>query len=417
MDFATSAGRSTSDYDITQTEEDQLACASEDRETNCWGCGLRVSVAAYASVFKCGWCGAITKEHVVKNDSIRLRRWRDRCFVTVILNPFSPLRTLASYAITSTCSLANRILDFLSLYMLIFWHMVKTENCCYVFHSWTVYPVYNDIGDTGAGVWAVYPVIFAISYFHGVFHLAITVILSICTLSSFFLSAFQPAGVPPIIIWGSYPAVGQGGLQNYAFCHYCSKPKSPLVHHCRSCGTCVLGMDHHCPFIWPPVEHNRSLSRLSGFASPEFNFGVLKGNILAFFRSAVFISARGVVLVYLFIASFSVGTGLSVLLWQQLNFIYVGKTYLSHLISVDNEEICKYPTGAQELRVSLGNDVARNGKISCLVVLPVASSACLCEWSKARNYSQRPFLFYFCDKMPKRSLENGEVDLRRGVPV
>ncbi|XP_047969460.1 protein S-acyltransferase 11 isoform X1 [Salvia hispanica] len=320
MDFATSAGRSTSDYDITQTEEDQLACASEDRETNCWGCGLRVSVAAYASVFKCGWCGAITKEHVVKNDSIRLRRWRDRCFVTVVIS-----------------------------FMLFF--------IC-------------------AGVWAVYPVIFSISYFHGVFHLAITVILSICTLSSFCLSAFQPAGVPPIIIWGSYPAVGQGGLRNYTFCHYCSKPKSPLVHHCRSCGTCVLGMDHHCPFIgncvgsanhrsfilfllstvistiyvvimtfysalqiWPPVEHNRSLSRLSGFASPEFYFGVLKGNILAFLRSAVFLSARGVVLVYLFIASFSVGTGLSVLLWQQLSFIYVGKTYLSHLTAVDNEEV------------------------------------------------------------------------------
>ncbi|KAG6389244.1 hypothetical protein SASPL_150708 [Salvia splendens] len=255
MDFATFSGRSTSDYDITQTEEDQLACASEDRETNCWGCGLRVSVAAHASVFKCGWCGAITKEHVVKNDSIRLRRWRDRCFVTVVIS-----------------------------FMLFF--------IC-------------------AGVWAVYPVIFSISYFCGVFHLAITVILSLCTLSSFCLSAFQPAGVPPIIIWGSYPAVGQGGLQNYAFCHYCSKPKSPLVHHCRSCGTCVLGMDHHCPFR----------------------------NILAFLRSAVFLSARGVVLVYLFIASFSVGTGLSVLLWQQLSFIYVGKTYLSHLISVDNEEV------------------------------------------------------------------------------
>ena len=112
-----------------------------------------------------------------------------------------------------------------------------------------MYLVYNYIGDTGAGVWAVYPVIFSISYFHGVFHLAITVILSICTLSSFCLSAFQPAGVPPIIIWGSYPAVGQGGLRNYTFCHYCSKPKSPLVHHCRSCGTCVLGMDHHCPFV------------------------------------------------------------------------------------------------------------------------------------------------------------------------
>ncbi|KAH6783372.1 DHHC-type zinc finger family protein [Perilla frutescens var. hirtella] len=318
MDFASSAGRS-SDYDAVEGEEDHSASASEDRETNCWGCGLRVSVSAYATVFKCGWCGAITKEHVVKNDNIRLRRWLDRCFVIIVIT-----------------------------FMLFF--------IC-------------------AGVWAIYPVVFSISYFCGVFHLSIAVILSICTLSSFCLSAFQPAGVPPMIVWGSYPAVGQGGLENYTFCHYCSKPKSPVAHHCRSCGTCVLDMDHHCPFIgncvgaanhrcfilflistvistlyvaivtsysalhiWPPLEH-RSLNQLTGFANPEFIFGVLKDNILSFLRSAVFLSARGVVLVYLFIASFSVGTGLSVLLWQQLSYIYVGKTYLSHLSAVDSDEV------------------------------------------------------------------------------
>lgn len=90
--------------------------------------------------------------------------------------------------------------------------------------------------------------------------------------------------------------------------------------------------------IWPPLEH-RSLSQSSGFANSEFIFGVLKDNILAFLRSSVFLSARGLVLVYLFIASFSVGTGLCVLLWQQLSYIYVGKTYLSHLRAVDSEEV------------------------------------------------------------------------------
>ncbi|KAL8486044.1 hypothetical protein ACS0TY_022958 [Phlomoides rotata] len=29
----------------------------------------------------------------------------------------------------------------------------------------------------------------------------------------------------------------------------CSKPKSPRAHHCRSCGMCILDMDHHCPFV------------------------------------------------------------------------------------------------------------------------------------------------------------------------
>lgn len=70
---------------VEMQEGDHMASASEDRETNCWGCGLRVCVSAYASVFKCGWCGAITKENVVKNDNIRFRRWLDRCFVTIVI--------------------------------------------------------------------------------------------------------------------------------------------------------------------------------------------------------------------------------------------------------------------------------------------------------------------------------------------
>lgn len=118
----------------------------------------------------------------------------------------------------------------------------------WVFHSWIVFCIYW-YGDAGAGIWAVYPIIFSISYFCGVFNITIALILSISTLSSFCLSAFQPAGVPPLIVWGSYPAVGQGGLDNYTFCHFCSKPKSPKAHHCRSCGTCILDMDHHCPFV------------------------------------------------------------------------------------------------------------------------------------------------------------------------
>ncbi|KAK6158316.1 hypothetical protein DH2020_005630 [Rehmannia glutinosa] len=301
-------------------DENHLPSANVDIETNCWGCGLRVLVSPHASVFKCGWCGAITKQNVVKSDKyIRLRRLRDRCFVCIVL-----------------------------LFMLFF--------IC-------------------AGIWAVFPVIFSISYFHGVFHVTLAVILSISTLFSFCLAAFRPAGTPPMILWGSYPTVGKGGLENYTFCHYCSKPKSPRAHHCRSCGVCILEMDHHCPFIgncvgaanhrcfiiflictvvstlyvaivtsysalyiWPPLDY-RPVSRFSGFVNSEFMFRVLKEKILSFLRSAVFLPVRGLVLVYLFISSVSVGIGLSVLLWQQLSYIYVGKTYLSHLSAVDSEEM------------------------------------------------------------------------------
>lgn len=101
----------------------------------------------------------------------------------------------------------------------------------------------------GGGVWAIYPVLFSISFFSGVFHSMITAILSLSTLSTFSFAAFRSPGAPPRIEWGSYPAVGKGGLENYTFCQYCSKPKSPRAHHCRSCGMCVLDMDHHCPFV------------------------------------------------------------------------------------------------------------------------------------------------------------------------
>lgn len=104
-------------------------------------------------------------------------------------------------------------------------------------------------GSAGGGIWAIYPVVFAINYYYGVLHLIIAVTLSISTISTFSFTAFRSAGAPPNILWGCYPAVRKGGLENYTFCLYCLRPKSPRTHHCRSCGTCVLDMDHHCPFV------------------------------------------------------------------------------------------------------------------------------------------------------------------------
>lgn len=86
-------------------------------------------------------------------------------------------------------------------------------------------------------------------YFWGVFHMTITVILSIATLLTYVLAAFRSPGAPLRIPWGSYPTMGRGALMDYTFCNVCSKPKSPNTHHCRSCGMCVLDMDHHCPFV------------------------------------------------------------------------------------------------------------------------------------------------------------------------
>ena len=33
------------------------------------------------------------------------------------------------------------------------------------------------------------------------------------------------------------------------FCEICQCVKPPRTHHCRKCGRCVLGMDHHCRWV------------------------------------------------------------------------------------------------------------------------------------------------------------------------
>lgn len=300
---------------LSQQEDHFVASITEEHETTCWGCGLRLIIAPYAPVFKCGWCGAITNHNARKSDGKYswLRRLRDRCFVTILL-----------------------------LFMLFI---------------------------IGSGVWAIYPAVFSVSNFCGIFHMIVTAILSISTISTYVLASFRSPGVPPLISWGSYPAVGRGGLADYNFCHICSKPKSPNSHHCRSCGMCVLDMDHHCPFIgncvgagnhrsfilflisavtstfyvsvisayvlyhiWPPLRHIPTvvLTRSTVFA-------VIKESTLPFLISVESLPVRGFVLIYLFFASISVKIGLAVLLWQQLCYIYEGKTYLSHLSSNPDE--------------------------------------------------------------------------------
>lgn len=216
----------------------------------------------------------------------------------------------------------------------------------------------------------MYPVIFSVSFSYGVFHLIVTAILSICTISSFFMAAFRSAGSPSNIIWGHYPTVGKGVLENYTFCAYCAKPKPPRAHHCRSCRMCVLDMDHHCPFIgncvgaanhrhfvaflisvvsscayvaamalyagfhlWPPLAYGTL--RYSGIKMDAMS--VLQQLLAAFASSALLLSTRGLVLIYLAFASFSVEIGLSVLLWQQLSYIYEGHTYINILSSQNGE--------------------------------------------------------------------------------
>ncbi|KAI3778613.1 hypothetical protein L2E82_07994 [Cichorium intybus] len=307
---------SESTLENASSQEDQyVASITEEHEVTCWGCGLCLILSPYTPIFKCGWCGAITNHNAVKIDNkyIWLKRLRDRFFLCILV-----------------------------LFMLFI---------------------------IGAGIWAIYPVIFSESYFFGIFHMTIAVLLSITTISTFALSAFRSPGTPPLIPWGSYPAVGKSGLEGYTFCNYCSKPKSPNSHHCRSCGMCVLDMDHHCPFIgncvgagnhrvfilflissvisnfyvslissfaafriWPPVRQI-PMAAFSGPGDYMLVFGSFKEIAFSFFTSVESLSVRGFILIYLCIASVVVEIGLGVLLWQQLSYIYEGNTYLSILSS------------------------------------------------------------------------------------
>lgn len=33
---------------------------------------------------------------------------------------------------------------------------------------------------------------------------------------------------------------------NSRYCEFCRVTKTPRVHHCRTCGKCIVDMDHHC---------------------------------------------------------------------------------------------------------------------------------------------------------------------------
>ncbi|KAM1085015.1 hypothetical protein ACFX13_011008 [Malus domestica] len=287
-------------------KEHFIESIKDDYDVTCWGCGLRLVLPSNAPIFKCGWCGALTNHNAGKRECkyFWLRRLRDRCLVS-------------------------------------------------------------------GGVWALFPVLFDISYFHGIFHSIITFMLSVATVYTVSSASFACAGTPPYRVWGSYPAVGKGDLDNYTFCHQCSKPKSPSTHHCRSCGMCILDMDHHCPFIGNCVgasNHRHFIAFLISVVTSMFYISIMamyvgyhiwpsitydhlhavdsdsattaiRGIIHGFLRSAVLLPPRGLILIYLFVSSVSLEIGLGILLWQQLSFIYEGKTYLSHLSSRGSDEV------------------------------------------------------------------------------
>ena len=80
---------------------------------------------------------------------------------------------------------------------------------------------------------------------------------------------------------------------------------------------------------WPSVDFPNLESSRHSMSSMK----ILLEIITTIAGSAFFLSARGLVLVYLAFASLSVNAGIGVLLCQQLSYIYEGNTYLNHLSS------------------------------------------------------------------------------------
>lgn len=52
----------------------------------------------------------------------------------------------------------------------------------------------------------------------------------------------HPGRVPTRIDIGEQKCIG------YQWCHVCDAVKPSQAHHCRRCGTCVMGLDHHCVY-------------------------------------------------------------------------------------------------------------------------------------------------------------------------
>lgn len=116
--------------------------------------------------------------------------------------------------------------------------------------------------------------------------------------------------------------------------HFIAFLISAVISTIYAASMCVYSLIH----ILPPLE-NRAVYATDVVGGNSLSIlRAVKNITLAYIANAIFISVRGLVLVYLFVASVSVAIGLSVLLWQQLSYIYEGKTYLSHLSSQGREE-------------------------------------------------------------------------------
>ncbi|RYR69959.1 hypothetical protein Ahy_A03g016490 [Arachis hypogaea] len=249
--MASSSSSSSSSSSLP--EEQHVTTVSENYETTCWGCGLRLSLPTCTSVFKCGWCGALTNPNKQKNvtKGCWWRRLWERCIVSFV---------------------------FVFMLFIIF-----------------------------GAVWAVLPIVFSFSFFSGIFHSIISAILSIATISFFSL-------------------IGNcvGADNHRCFIAFLI---SALAGTSYASIMSIYAMSH----IWQMPSLTYSFENLDGPIGLFPQSRRIVEIMITALSSLLFQSSRGVILVYIIIASVSVQIGLSILLCQQLYYIYEGETYLGHL--------------------------------------------------------------------------------------
>ncbi|CAM6097998.1 unnamed protein product [Calypogeia fissa] len=326
-------GRSSDDDDDEQVPREREAApgAPKGCEAQCWGCALWLVLPGYVPIFKCGWCGALTiNKPKAQRSKWKRRLWtfRDRLFVLGVI-------------------------------------LIIISMIC-------------------GGVWAAFPVLFPSISFGLLFHTTITFLLSFNTLFNFAVASFIAPGPTRRVSWGNVGAAKRSSLEGYTFCDYCKWPKPRRAHHCRTCDTCVLDMDHHCPFIGNCVGANNHrhfiLFLLYTVLSSVYVFGMALytglriwpsvitsnrmdnfGNSLSFsmgagalavVANAILISGRAVALLYLLVASVAIVTGVGILLQQQLSFLYSGSTFID---SIQAASKSRGQEGWDNLRQVFGN--------------------------------------------------------------
>lgn len=80
-------------------------------------------------------------------------------------------------------------------------------------------------------------------------------LLASLTLFSFFTTVLTDPGRVPAGFLPDLESSAEKLDVKQRICDKCSEYKPPRTHHCRSCRTCILRMDHHCSWINNCVGH------------------------------------------------------------------------------------------------------------------------------------------------------------------